>query len=144
MAAAYEVLFKKRREKIEPNHRYPRTLFILLFLAFTTAILFWVAGFTAFTASTIAMALAALIMFFYRNDLLVAGFISGILMAIISLAVYIPIVLLWPQWVETTYFLNHLSGILVFGVPIEEFIFWFLAGLIFGPLYEYREQERFR
>ncbi len=65
-------------------------------------------------------------------------------MVVASLAFYYPIILLSPGWVETTYMLEKLSGILITGVPLEEFIFWFLAGVIFGPLYEYWQGERLR
>ena len=35
-----------------------------------------------------------------------------------------------PDWINHTYQFKTLSRVFVLGIPIEEFVFWFLAGLI--------------
>ena len=72
-----------------------------------------------------------------------SSFISGILMVLVSLPTYLVILLISPQWIDHTY-LSGLSGIRVTGVPVEEFVFWFLSGLVFGPFYEYWQGERLK
>lgn len=144
MAVVYEVVFKRRHYKRKPEHHYPGPLTIFLMLAFATAFLIWGVGLTSFTAGTIAMGVTAAFMFYYRKDLLLNGLLSGTLMAAVSLAFYYPILWLSPGWVEATYIFDNLSGILITGVPIEEFVFWFMAGVIFGPFYEYSQGERLR
>jgi len=37
-----------------------------------------------------------------------------------------------------------LSGHRITGIPVEEIIFWFLAGFLFGPFYEYWQGVRLR
>ncbi len=143
MAVVYEVLFRKRlsRTRTKCSH-CPGPFTILLLLALLTSWFFWGVGITSFWASTMAMAAAASLLLYFRRDLFINGLLSGILMAGISLVFYATILLLSPGWVAATYQFETLSGFLVFGIPIEEFVFWFLAGLVFGPFYEYWKEQQ--
>jgi hypothetical protein len=89
------------------------------------------------------MMLTALVVVFIRKDLIATSFLSGILMAFISFLFYLVILLLSKEWVDQTY-LRGISGIRFIGVPIEEFVFWFMSGLVFGPFYEYWQGERLK
>ena len=144
LASIYEEVFRKRLYKRTLTKNFPPGSMVLLLLAWLTGMLFWGLHLTSFWAATIAMIAIAAIMFYYRRDLLIAGFITGICMAIISFPMYWGILLIYPNWVQQTYYLNHLSGILITGIPIEEIIFWFLAGLLWGPFYEYWKGEKLR
>jgi len=143
MATIYEVVFKRGLYKRKLYHHVSGGLTILFLLAQTTMWLFWGIGFTSFWASTVAMSLVAIIMLFVRKDLLFNSILSGILMALVSTFFYGVILLISPQWIGHTYLLG-LSGIHAFGVPIEEFVFWFMSGLVFGPFYEYWQGEKLR
>jgi hypothetical protein len=89
------------------------------------------------------MLLVAAVMLSKRRDLIIDAFLSGILMAGISLLSYYTIMIVSSDWISRTY-LSGLSGIKVTGIPIEELVFWFLAGLVFGPFYEYWQGERLK
>ena len=143
MAAAYEVLFRRRLYHVRGKHNYPK-ITILFLLALVTSLLFWGMGFTSFWASTIALIVGAAVLFSFRTDLLPIGVLSGILMSAISLLFYFTIMSLSPDWINHTYQFKTLSGVLVLGIPIEEFVFWFLAGLVMGPFYEYWQCDRLR
>jgi hypothetical protein len=145
MAVAYEILFRKRLYHTRTKQLHcPSSFTVLLLLAFLTSWLFWGVGFTSFWASSIAMVIAAGVLFYYRKDLFINGLLSGALMVAISLSFYFTIMLISSEWIGKTYLFNTLSGWLVLGIPIEEFVFWFLAGLVFGPFYEYWQGERCR
>ena len=144
IASIYEEVFKKRLYKRTSKKYSPRGSLVLLMLAWFTSVLFWTFHITSFWSSTVAMIVIALLMFYYRRDLLAAGFLTGLCMVIVSLPMYWGILLIYPHWVQETYLFNYLSGILVFGIPIEELVFWFLAGFLWGPFYEYWKGEKFR
>ncbi len=145
MAVVYEVLFSKQQYKIKnKNINSPDVVKLLLFMAFTTSFLFWGMKLTSFWASTVALISTAVIMFYYRRDLLLNGLVSGVLMTAISGFSYATIVMISPEWVNRAYKFDTLSGFLISGIPVEEFIFWFLAGLFFGPLYEYWQGKQLR
>jgi hypothetical protein len=144
MAAAYEVVFKKRYYPRKPKHHCPGGLTLLLMLAFLTSWLVWGVGLTSFWASAIAMVSTACFFFYLRRDLFANALLSGALMSSVSLLFYFSIILLSPDWIARTYDFSHLSGILVLGIPVEELAFWFLAGTVFGPFYEYWQCEYLR
>jgi hypothetical protein len=90
------------------------------------------------------MLIVAGLIFWERRDLVVDGIASGFLMSAISVSSYSTIMFVSPEWIGQTYHWDALSGVLAGGVPIEEYIFWFLAGVIFGPFYEYVFSDRTR
>ena len=142
MAIAYEGFFKKRYLKRRLKAHVPGASTLLLLMAFLTAWLFWGVGITSFLASSIALLVVAIIMFLYRRDLFMNGVVSGLIMMVVALLPYYTIIFISPDWVASTYNYNYLSGIHITGIPIEEFVFWFLAGLVFGPFYEYWQGEK--
>jgi len=142
MAVIYEEIFKKRYLKRKTQRHRPGATTLLLLLAFATSFLIWGIKLTSFEASSIAMMLTSALMFVYRRDLLLNGLLSGVLMVCVSLFFYYAILFFDPRWVDATYQFASLSGIRITHVPIEEFIFWFLAGFLFGPFYEYWQGER--
>ncbi|MGH2564784.1 MAG: lycopene cyclase domain-containing protein, partial [Ginsengibacter sp.] len=143
MATIYEVIFKRGLYKRKLHHHAGAGLTILLLLSQTTMWLFWGVGLTSFWASTVAMLLTALVVMVIRKDLIITSLLSGLLMAIISFSFYGVVIFLSPQWIGHTY-LDGLSGTRFIGIPVEEFVFWFLSGLVFGPLYEYWQGERLK
>ncbi len=144
MAVIYEELFRKRLYKRESNQHHPGGFTILLLLAQITSILIWGLHFSSFWASTIAMIFIAAVMFYYRRDLIIAGFLTGICMFFVSIVFYSSILFFYPSWARETYLFSHLSGITFLTYPVEEYIFWFLAGFMWGPFYEYWQGERLR
>ncbi len=142
-AVVYEDVFNKKYVK-RKNVRRPRVLTLMVLLALVTSLLFWGAGFTSFWSATIALVAVAIVLFYYRPDLVLNGVMSGTLMAAIALLPYYVIMALSPTWIVATYDFKHLSGIEITGIPVEELIFWFLAGLVFGPFYEYWQNEKLR
>ncbi len=143
MAAIYEVIFKKRLYRRKPHHLVFGGLTILLLLAQGTSWFVWGVGLTTFWSSSIAMVAVALLMLVTRKDLLKNALGSAFLMVIASLPFYLTILLISPEWVSITYH-PTLSGLRPMGIPVEEFVFWFLAGLVWGPFYEYWQGERCR
>ena len=143
MASIYEAVFRRGLYKRKLHHHVSGALTLLFLLAQTTMWLFWGVGLTSFWASTIAMVIVALVMIFTRKDLLKSSIITGVLMVFISALFYYTILLLSPEWINHTYLLG-LSGIRITGVPIEEYVFWFLSGIVFGSLYEYWQGERLK
>jgi len=143
MATIYEVLFKRTFYKRKSHHHINDGLTILFLLGMVTSWVFYSLQLTSFLASTFAMTLAVIVILLVRRDLLWDSFLSGILTVIVSMLFYVSILVLSPEWIEVTY-QSALSGIKLFLIPIEEYIFWFLAGMVFGPFYEYWQSQRLK
>lgn len=145
IAAGYEILMRRRHfHSVTKKDIFVPTHYLLLFLAVGTAGLIWL-GFHSFYASAITMIIVSLAILVMRPDLVGDSLISGAIMAVTSLVfAYLPVILLSPDWVTATYMHDRLSGVYLITVPVEEFIFWFLAGMLFGPWYKYWKHERLR
>ncbi len=142
MAVAYEGIFKRKYFRRKLRNHHPGAATLLLLMAFSTAWLFWGVGITSFWASVVSLLLIAGIMFFYRRDLFANGVASGLIVMVIATLPYYAIQFFSPDWVSATYHYEKLSGVHITGIPIEELVFWFLAGLVFGPFYEYWQGQR--
>lgn len=145
MAVVYEVIAGRRCSKRRArSHGWYGFFVVLLFLGCLTAWLFYGVGLTSFYASTIALLVVAAVMYFIRRDLVVNGLITGLCALLLSVLCYATILLISPGWVDATYRFSTLSGARIIGVPLEEFVFWFFAGLVFGPFYEFWKGIRLR
>ena len=142
MAVSYELLFRKIDYRPPSKKTYPGALVIALLLSQFMSIL--IGYVTTFYASVVSMTIVGICMLYYRKDLLECSLISAISTVLISLPVYWFIMLISPDWINATYLFAHLSNIRFTGIPIEELIFWFMAGFIFGPFHEYWKGIRHR
>jgi hypothetical protein len=136
MSVIYTIVFNKKYKK-QHHKKIILGSAMMLALAIITFVIIEL-GATTFWASVISMSSVGIIILLIRRDLLVNSIASGALMVALSLPFYLLALVLNPVWYEATY-LHGLSGITLLSVPIEEFIFWFLAGFLFGPLYEFVE-----
>ena len=143
MAALYEVIFRERLYRRASSQHYPGAITVgLLLVLLTSTSLYY--GSTTFVAATISLIVTAAFMMLFRPDLLATGLITGLITLVVCLPFYYSIMLVSPHWIDTTYVFAHLSNIRFTGIPVEELIFWFLGGLVFGPFYEYWKNERLR
>lgn len=142
MASIYEFIFRKTlyRKVAVSKHLALSTIVFLVLLTEAGRKFF---SLSTFWASTIAMIVTASIMLIIRKDLVLNSIVSAVSMMIISGLFYLCLILLSPEWVDLTY-KYPLSGIRLYGIPVEEFVFWFLAGFLFGPFYEYWKGEKLR
>jgi hypothetical protein len=47
-----------------------------------------------------------------------------------------------PGWVEHSWYLKNLSGIVIFKAPIEDILWGVMVGLYVGPLYEFWQERK--
>ena len=110
------------------------------------AILFWGSFFllnlNSFQATFPMAIIPTLIIWIKRKDLILNSIVSGVLIAIISFLFYLVPELINPGWLEIVWNFPILSGITLFGVVVEDIIWFFLAGLFIGPLYEYWQEGK--
>jgi len=72
-----------------------------------------------------------------RHDLLLSMLVSGLLVTTIAIPFYIFALQIHPTWFQEQWFLNSLSGITIWNIPIEELAWYFLTGLTFSALWEF-------
>jgi len=143
--AIYPLLFKKKivgASFSSYKKLLSRTLLLAAFVIMTYFFIYFL-KLPTFYSVYLSLFMGSIIIFIHRKDLLIPGFATGILMVIFMVPIYWIIILTTPHWVEATYNFNHLSGVLITGIPIEELIFFFFWGMFLGPFYEYWTGARF-
>jgi len=113
-----------------------------LFLVFITAGLFLFlksVDINTIWASIIALLVGGLLMIAIDRDLIWDAIFSGVFFTLIAFVLYIFLLLLYPypdlsaqMWIR-----EGLSGISIFTIPIEEFIWFFSWGMFSGVIYEF-------
>ena len=81
----------------------------------------------------------------FRHDLLKDAFYSGVLIGGLMFIFYVLCFnTMFDGIVQKWWLLNHISGILVLGVPLEELMWAFSWGFVAGPTYEFFTGRKFK
>lgn len=91
--------------------------------------LFYIFHVNSFWSSIIALSIFVIIVAYQNSKLLLNIFLTGVIVAIIAFGGYLFGLYLNPHFVTETYLFSHLSGILILGIPIEELLWFFFAGI---------------
>ena len=64
-------------------------------------------------------------------------------MCILGIPFYVIGLVFDPNWIENEWFLEELSGIFIWKIPIEELVWFFMTGLSFSAIWEMWWNVRF-
>ncbi len=139
--SAYHVLFGRSpsesmaHERSHPRHRYhvvallsAPTLFVLLLE---------LSRLNPIYSAAIAMVGGFLATLYCRPDLWLKMIVSGVLFLLLYFVVFALFNVTFPGYVAAIWNLKAVSGILVWGVPLEELMFAFTFGLYWSSMYEH-------
>ena len=144
-AALYNIIARKRLEPLLPEERHhsrhrwhrwalatPFALFpILYFLPWNVIY----AGIAAMLAGAIAAMLC-------RPDLKFNTLVGGVLFLVIYTIFLLGLKWSAPGYIEQVWNLKALSGIVIYGLPLEELLFGFAFGLVWTGIYEHFTWKR--
>ncbi len=91
-------------------------------------------GFNSMDAAIVGMLLVGMSMIVFRPKLLFPSLINGIVLFILALISYQVFLLFYPQTVVTWWMISNLTGVFIWGIPIEEILFYFAWGFLVLPL----------
>lgn len=130
-----EVVLKERlaaiRRSRHTRHYAPFVLLVALFVVLQ----FWRNN--TMDNTIISFAAGAVILAYVRRDLIPLMLTSSASFTVLYFALFLWVLLLYPQFVERFYNLPKLLGIYIHGVPIEELLFAATGGAIWSVAYEY-------
>ena len=130
----YEVIFRKQHR--HGRYRFKQTALVLISAGVIIDIVN-AAHVNTVWASSIALVLASLIMIAIDKDLRKDWVMSSILMFVFVTVLYLAWLALYPALVSKFWLPSGLSGVNLFGVPIEE-LSWFVSWAMFsGVAYEF-------
>lgn len=142
ISVIYEIVFSRKIKEARAEKPHP--------LVFASAILMGTVGislFIPFMNSIYAAILAFIISWFVivlaRRDLLSPSLYSAGLAVVLAFFSYKIILFRYPGLIRAWWDLDNVSGLLVSGIPLEEYLWFFTAGLVLGPAYELLRGIRF-
>jgi hypothetical protein len=142
----YEYLFNKKI-KIKRNNKIrkiKRDIDLLLVIGLLAILPIGVILFklNTFISTILAFAIPTLIIWIKRKDLIKDSLISGLLTLIIAIIIYQILNIITPGFFNEFWLFKNVGHIFLVGIPLEEIIWFFLAGAYMGPLYEYWKEGK--
>ena len=138
---AYEYINRVSSEHIKTNerpsscHRYHVLSILSAPLIFF--VLFFATSLNPIYSAIIAMIIGGFAAWYCRPDLKKKMIVSAFVFLGIYFAYFVTIIALYPGYVEQVWNLEALSGLLFFGIPLEELLFAFSFGFIWSSIYEH-------
>jgi hypothetical protein len=137
----YNAITRSELEPIEPAERkHVRHRFHAFLLPTPVLVFLLLAAFTNLEhiyCGIIALFAGALFTLYCRPDLARKVLIGGVLFTLLYFICFTSLVLTYPAYVEQVWNLKVLTGILVLGIPLEEYLFAFSFGMLWSGLYEH-------
>lgn len=137
----YDWLFRVRMSSVATAARsHARHRFHYLALISAPLIFVLLYGFTNLNpiySVIIAFVMGGLFTWYCRPDLKIKMLVSALLFTALYYVYFVTLVVLFPGYVEKVWNLDALTGVLVTGIPIEEFLFAASFGFIWSSLYEH-------
>ncbi|MBM3233077.1 hypothetical protein FJZ18_02835 [Candidatus Pacearchaeota archaeon] len=147
-ASIYEEVFKKklRPRKISEKRAKFENYHFILHLALFGALFFgsfYLLGVHSFYSCIIAFVFGISTIWIHRKDLILDSLFSGALMLVIGSILYFVLEIFTPGFIRELWYLpDYWFSTLFLGIPIAEYIGYFLAGAYIGPLYEFWKERR--
>ena len=135
----YEEVFGKRFiKRSRREHRWYLGVFpfLILGIIFTSILVFGI-GINSLYSTVAILIIFSLVIIYKRRDLLFDSLLSGILLGVIMILIYLILLTVFPELINRFWYLDSLSNIFILRIPIEELIWAFAVGMFVGPLYEF-------
>ncbi|MEK6974369.1 MAG: lycopene cyclase domain-containing protein [Nanoarchaeota archaeon] len=140
-AILYETFVKARHIKMSPHeknssmHRHHLLTLISPILIFLPLYLF--TSLNPIYSASIAMAIGAIAALFCRPDLKKKMLFGSLMFLALYFMFFVSFNLVYPGIVKQVWNLQAISGILIFGVPLEELMFALTLGALWSSYYEH-------
>lgn len=145
-AVIYEEIYKKHLSKRKIRLSFcPHPVLFLILSPLVFLILFFFFHISSFYSSVITFLSFTFWMLFKRKDLISDSIVSGILMLILGIGTYFLLFLVDNNFIKEYWYLKKSwYSTLFFGIPLAEYIWYFLAGAFIGPLYEFVKRSKLK
>lgn len=143
----YEAVFKKRvkirkSNQIKTKKRNLRLISIIILGILVFFGSFYLLKLNSFYSAMLSSLIPTLVIYIKRKDLILDSIFSGFLLLFIPVITYSIAELIFPGWVQAFWYFKNVQNIVILNVPIDDLIWYFFAGLVIGPLYEYWQEGR--
>jgi peptidoglycan/LPS O-acetylase OafA/YrhL len=139
----YMVFFREKLKKTKPLKKNLKKALLIIILG--CAIFFggyYLFRLNSFIATLLSFGVLTIIILFKRRDLIKNSIISGLMISFLGLIIYAFLKILFPEWIDETLYFKNIPRIIVLNlIPLEDLIWFFVAGCFLGPVYEYWTEQ---
>jgi len=144
-AIIYEVLFDKKYLKKNLKSR-SKWLFVVGIFGITCVMIAGniILGLNSLYVSIVAFLIIGISILIVRRDLLKEAIFSGLFVSLLMLMFYFIWARIFPGIIQEWWLLKNISGIIIFGAPLEELMWGFSWGFATGPAYTFINRLKFK
>ncbi|MBI4088005.1 hypothetical protein HY418_01315 [Candidatus Kaiserbacteria bacterium] len=144
-AVIYEELYHRRLRRYALKRTAPSDpgFFLLIFpILYLSA--FFLLHVNSFYSTALVLSALTVYMLITRRDLIIDSLVSGVAMTVIGIGMYLLLLLINPNFIQDHWYLpDAWYAKELAGIPLGEYIWYFLVGAYIGPLYEYLKRFKF-
>ena len=137
----YELVFPVRHVHIPESERHSYKHRLHFWTIISTPVIFFVliliAPINPIYSFFVATGIGGTLALYCRPDLKLKMLTSAFLFTVIYFLYFLTLLAIAPGYVQVVWDLKAISGILILGIPLEEYIFAFCIGLIWSSIYEH-------
>lgn len=136
----YETIFKKKVNSARSKNNKRENFNLFLILGIVAALFlsgFFILKLNSLLSTILALVISIMIIYIKRRDLIINSVISGLLTVIVAWCVYAVLEILTPGWIKSFWYFKNIPDIVLYNMPIDDLLWYFLTGSFIGPLYEY-------
>ncbi|MBI2628380.1 MAG: hypothetical protein HYW71_03100 [Candidatus Niyogibacteria bacterium] len=140
-AVVYERIFPTKHQSMPSyemargRHRYHAWAILSAPIFFF--LLYFLTDINPIYSTSIALMIGGIFAWYCRPDLKNKMIVSAFLFTALYFFYFLTLIAIYPGYVQQVWNLSAISGILIFGIPLEEYIFAFSFGFIWSSVYEH-------
>ncbi len=134
-----KILKASGKKELAKNLNFVYMILISVLIFFGS---FYLLKFNSLLATSFALSIPTIFIWIKRKDLIINSLITGMLLVVIASLVYTFLELLTPGWINAFWFFKNIPNVVIFNLPADDIIWYFLAGLFVGPLYEFWQKGK--
>ncbi|MFC1800944.1 lycopene cyclase domain-containing protein [Nanoarchaeota archaeon] len=138
VSVLYKVLFKKKIKKLKKTKNKKHFFILFGVLLASMVFLSFIFKMNLIYTGIISMVLGALVICLLRKDLIKESLYGGLLFLVLYIMVVLFVfVVIFPGAIGRILNHEHVLGIFVLGIQVEEYFWAFTFGALWSPLYQF-------
>lgn len=144
----YELIFSTTSVTMRMQERHHRRHRFHVVALLSAPVLFFILAilhpFNPIYSMYIAAAVGTTLTLYCRPDLISKMIVSGLLFTALYTVYFFTLLMIAPDYVIRVWNLSAISGILLLGIPLEEYVFAFCVGLLWSSVYEHARWQKIK
>ncbi|MFA6518796.1 MAG: lycopene cyclase domain-containing protein [Candidatus Shapirobacteria bacterium] len=142
-ASLYFYVFKNKLKTTDSisNKRLTFLIVLISVCLMLCFILVYIVNISSFLATIIFGLIFSTVIMFFNKSLIKAAFVNAILLVLLVVPIFQLMIFVSPGFIENTWMTENLMGTKILSVPIEDYVFYFLCGIVCFLIYPFLDEK---